>query len=152
MDGGNIEILGEKIMNQSNYPFEIDSFNEIPNKTIIEEFSKADVVKFSARRNNFIKYRNLAFRGINYWLPLTRVLPLIGITPAMLRPLVVPWWKRTLLPVNRVSGESYDSLDCFQITKGSFRKLAKILGKPIEVWREHPWDGDHDYLFTVFPD
>jgi len=64
--------------------------DQIPDETIIEAFANADSVSFSARRFNFIQDRSIAFGDLGWWLPLTRVLPLIGITPQMLRPVFNP--------------------------------------------------------------
>ena len=64
--------------------------DKIPDEAIIEQFVSANEVSFSARRFNCIPYRSIAFGDLDWWLPLTRVLPLIGITPQMLRPVFNP--------------------------------------------------------------
>lgn len=64
--------------------------DQIPDEAIREQFAGASEVSFSARRFNHIPYRSIAFGDLGWWLPLTRVLPLIGITPQMLRPVFNP--------------------------------------------------------------
>lgn len=64
--------------------------DKIPNEAIREQFAGTSEVSFSARRFNHIPYRSIAFGDLGWWLPLTRVLPLIGITPQMLRPVFNP--------------------------------------------------------------
>jgi len=64
--------------------------DKIPDEAIREQFTSADEVYFSARRFNSVPNRSVAFGDLEWWLPLTRVLPLIGITPQMLRPVFNP--------------------------------------------------------------
>lgn len=75
----------EKAMEQK-----YDHPDKISDEAIREAFASADSVSFSARRFNYIRYRDIAFGDIGWWLPLRRVLPLIGITPQMLRPVFNP--------------------------------------------------------------
>lgn len=67
-----------------------DRPDKIPDETIREQFARSTNVKFSARRFNDILHRSITFGNLGWWLPLTRALPLIGITPQMLRPVFNP--------------------------------------------------------------
>ncbi len=75
---------GSAMQQKYNWP------DKIPDEAIKEQFEVASEVSFSARRFNHIPYRSIAFGDLGWWLPLTRVLPLIGITPQMLRPVFNP--------------------------------------------------------------
>jgi hypothetical protein len=116
--------------------------DEIPDEAIKKAFAEADVIKFSARPFNRVKYRAIAFGDLGWWLPLARVLPLIDITPEMLKPV----FNLSLEVV-----ETYEQLGSFPLNGGAFCELAKVLGKSIEVWREDGGTGDHYHLFTALP-
>ena len=64
--------------------------DNVPDEAIKEQFASATEVSFSARRFNHIPHRSISFGDLGWWLPLTRVLPLIGITPQVLRPVFNP--------------------------------------------------------------
>jgi len=64
--------------------------DQIADKAIIDEFEKTTTVMFSARPYNYVAYRSIAIGDLGWWLPLMRVLPLLGITPQMLRPVFNP--------------------------------------------------------------
>ncbi len=124
-----------------------DRADEIPDEAIIEAFAQVNSVKFSARTFNHIPYRSIGIGDLGWWLSLTRVLPLLGITPQMLKPVFsVP---NRVLPENI---ETYEQLGDFPLSEKPFQKLAEILGKSIQVWREDGSTGDHYYLFTAHPD
>ena len=146
--------------------------DEVSDAVIKKAFARATSVKFSARRFNFIQYRQIAFDDIGWWLPLRRVLPILGITPQMLRPVFsdfqlslekrsFPFNSRWLglnkqthkaikleLPKNI---ESYEELGEFPLSDKPFQELAKILGKSVEVWREDGGTGEHYHIFTACP-
>lgn len=118
--------------------------DQITDEEIIDAYKSADTIRFSARRNNYVIYRSIAFGELGWWLSLTRVLPLVGVTPQMLRPV----FKRFDF------GEqlhSYHQLGSFPLTAEAFKKLAKVLGKSIEVLREEPDTMEHIHLFTAHP-
>jgi hypothetical protein len=136
-----------------------DGPDKVPAKAIRKAYAKAGSVNFSARNFNHIKYRSIGIGDLGWWLPLQRVLPLIGITPQMLRPVFNPQQKlvkrgkefksiRVWLP-KRV--RTYDQLGSFPLSRESFLKLAKVLGKSIKVLREDGGTGDHNHIFTVHP-
>jgi len=145
--------------------------DEIPDNAIVEQFSSSDEVSFSARRFNYISYRNIAFGDLGWWLPLTRVLPLIGITPQMLRPVFNPQRKcvkrkfpfnLSLFGLNKnryrtvevelpETIETYEQLGNFPLSEKPFRDLAQILEKSVKVFRESGGTGDHHFLFTAHP-
>ncbi|MDO8585185.1 MAG: hypothetical protein Q7R85_03670 [bacterium] len=135
---------------------------EIPDEAIKEAFAGSNLVSFSARPNNCIEYRSIAFGDLGWWLPLMRVLPLIGITPQMLRPVFSPREKRVqcescgngykIVKVELLEIiETYEQLGGFPIADKPFRELARIFGKSVEVLREDGGTGEHYYLFTVHP-
>ena len=145
--------------------------DQIPDQAIKDEFVRSTEVSFSARRYNDFKYRSICFGNLGWWLPLTRVLPLIGITPQMLRPVFTP--QQTLIPQHfpfnlswfglnqnrhRIEEvelpeiiETYEQLGNFPLTDEPFFELARVLGKSVRVMREDGETGDHNYLFTAHP-
>ena len=149
--------------------------SEISDDAIREQFAKASEVIFSARSFNIIAYRQICFGDLGWWLPLTRVLPLIGITPQMLRPVFFDLQRdptktvKRRFPLNlswfglnknryRVVGtewpanvETYDQLGSFVLSERPFQELAKILGKSVKVLREDGGTGDHYHRFTAHP-
>lgn len=145
--------------------------DEIPDEAIKEAFANVNSVSFSARPFNHIPYRSIALGDLGWWLPLRRVLPLIGITPQMLRPVFNPqlkmvkrrfpfnlsWFElnknrykfvEVELPANI---DTYEQLGDFPFADKPFQELARILGKSVEVLREDGGTGDHHHLFTVHP-
>ena len=154
---------------------EVESYqsaDEVPDEVILTAFALADTVRFSARRFNTIAHRSIGIGDIGWWLPLSRVMPLLGITPQMLRPafnfprIVVK--KRhfpfginffglnrivDLVEVNGLSEtiDTYDQLGAFCIEDEPLKAFARILGKTIEVWREDGGSGEHYLLLTVTP-
>jgi hypothetical protein len=143
----------------------------IPNETIQEAFAKSDSVKFLAKRFNHIPYRSITFGDFGWWLPLSRVLPIIGITPQVLRPVFNP--QRDLRPrhfpfnlkwfgLNKNRYEitdvdlpktikSYEKLGFFRLNEKNFLELAKILGKVIEVIKDDGSTGEYYHLFSAYP-
>jgi hypothetical protein len=144
---------------------------KITDETIKDAFSNADSVSLSVRHSNYISYRFIAFGDLGWWLPLMRVLPLIGITPQILRPVFNPQWKtvKRRFPLNhKWFGlnkktvktveielpeviETYEQLGSFPLAEKPFQELARILGKSVEVMREDGSTGEHHHLFTVRP-
>ena len=145
--------------------------NEIPDDVIRKEFEKAESVRYQARNFNYVAGGFVAFGDLGWWLPLRRVLTILGITPEMLQPVFNPQYtmvkrrfpfdrnwcglnKRTSKAVEVELPEvigSYGMLGNFLLDQKRFLKLAKILGKPIEA---HRYDGSafrHDHLFTAYP-
>lgn len=145
--------------------------DKISDEAIKEAFASANSVSFSARGFNYIQYRSVAFGDLGWWLPLTRVLPLIGITPQALRPVFNPQRKlaKRRFPFNLswfglnrdryriVKVElpehigSYKQLGNFPLTDKPFQVLARIFRKSVEVLREDGGTGYHYPLFTVHP-
>jgi hypothetical protein len=148
-----------------------DCPDKIPDEAIKEQFASSNEVSFSARRFNNIPYRSIAFGDLGWWLPLTRVLPLIGITPQTLRPVFNPQRKLVKrhfpfnlswfgLNKNRYkivdvelppTIEAYEQLGDFPLSVKPFQELARILGKSVKVLREDGETGDHYLLFTAHP-
>jgi len=58
--------------------------SEISDEEIREEFSRATMVEFSAKRFNYLVYRKISF-GSLHWLPTTRVLSILDITPQAMK-------------------------------------------------------------------
>jgi hypothetical protein len=156
---------------------EYHSPDEITDSVIIEAFKASESIGFAARPSNYIKYRTIMISGVYWSLPLSRVLPLVGITPEMLRPvfdrkvqlremgrffpLNLSWFglnkKTTKIKAVIVSLpekiDDYDQLGCFQLSAEPFQKLAKIINKTIHVWRQESDTTEGGFpLFTVFPD
>lgn len=144
---------------------EYGSADEIPDEAIKKAFASADLVILSARRINRISSLLISFGVFGWWLPLTRVLPLINITPQMLRPVFNP--QRKLVKRQNSNGvgleqwgfdevelpkhiESYEQLGEFLLTDKPSQELARIFGKTVEIREE---DGRKDLLrrFTVHP-
>lgn len=144
---------------------------EVTDKEIIEQFAIANSLSFSARRFNYVEYRFVAFGDIHWWLPLIRVLPLVGVTPQMLRPVFSPQWKmvKRHFPFNlswfglnknlykRVKVElpstieTYEQLGNFPLSGEPFQQLARVLQKSVKVFRQDGGTGEHWLLFTVHP-
>jgi|SRR3989344_49355 len=142
---------------------------KISDEDVKEAFKKAKIVRFSARRFNSIRHRSVAFGYDGSLLPLERVLPLIGVTPQMLRPVFNPqpglvrrrfpfnlsWFgwnkkqKKTVSIELPKKIESYEELGSFPLAEKPFHELAKIFGKPVEVLREDGQAGGHKLLFTI---
>jgi hypothetical protein len=144
--------------------------DQIPDEAIRQEFANADVVQFSAKPVNLIQYRQITFGDLGFWLPLTRVLPLLGITPQILRPVFNPQHRviKLQLPLEDEfydpeelyqeaavelpeNIEDYEQLGSFPLHYGPFAILAEILGKSVEVWQEDGNTGSHSYQFTASP-
>ena len=149
-----------------------DCPEEIPDQAIKEAFASANSVKFSARAYNYIPYRSIAFGDLGWWLPLTRVLPLVGMTPQTLRPIFDHPRQRRVrrqfpfnlgwfgLNSNRYKTidvelpehiENYDQLGDFLLHDKPFQEMARIFGKSVEVLREDGGTGAHYPLFTASP-
>lgn len=114
---------------------------EITDAAIQTAFRLAAVIDFSARPFNTIRYRSIAFGNLGWWIPLKRVLPLIGVTPPMLREVFH----------RGEPAETYEALGSFTLAQDNFVALAKVLGKPIRVMRQDGATGDHRLLFTALP-
>ena len=145
--------------------------DKIPEEVIKAAFASANSVSFSARRFNYIQYRSITFGNLGWWLSLRRVLPLVGITPQMLRSVFNPQQKlvKRRFPFNlkwfglnkkrykvietelpeRI--ETYEQLGSFPLSYKPFQELARILGKSVVVLREDGSSGEHYYLFTAYP-
>ncbi len=148
----------------------------ISDQDIIDAFKATDTVHFSARRNNLVKYRKIGIPGLGWWLPLMKVLPLIGITPEMLLPVMglhdvqsieqaklvgEPLRSRVIAEVKgRQMGTliarrsapqlAYDDLGSIGLANDPFIALALVLNKNIEVHHEDGGTGEHVYIFTVY--
>ena len=158
----------KKVMKMSEKRY--DQSKDIPEEVIKKAFVDADLVIFSARRFNYVKYRFISFGGLGWWLPLSRVLPLIGITPEMLKPVFFPQQRRIkrrfpfslawfglnkkqykFVEVELEKVENYDQLGNFPLAYRPFQDLAKVLGKRVKVLREDGGTGECCYLFTTHP-
>ncbi len=128
---------------------------EIPDEVIEKTFNSVQLVVFSARRFNYIQYRKIGFSTLGWWLPLERVLQLIGVTPQMLRSVFSPqrkWENKKLIEIELPEViETYEQLGNFPLSDKPFLELSKILGKSIKVFRENGGTGEHYHLFTVKP-
>jgi len=149
----------------------LDEVREVTDEEIIEQFAIADSLSFSARRFNYIEYRFVAFGNLGWWLPLIRVLPLVGFTPQMLRSVFSPQWKLVkrswpfnwgwfglnknlykLVEVELPSTiETYEQLGDFPLSNKPFQELARVLQKSVKVFRQDGGTGGHWLLFTVHP-
>lgn len=145
--------------------------NDISDEAIKTAFTGANSVSFSSRHFNHISHRSITFGNLGRWLPLTRVLPLIGITPQMLRPVFnhqhkivkrrfpfnLTWFGLNKNQVRFVKVElpeyidNYEQLGGFPLTNKPFQGMAKILGKSVKVLREDGGTGDHYALFIAHP-
>ncbi|MCX6784994.1 MAG: hypothetical protein NTV81_03645 [Candidatus Komeilibacteria bacterium] len=105
-----------------------NSPEDVPDSAIIETYSVATSVKFG------------------WWFPLTRVLPLIGVTPQMLKPV---FDSANVYVPDEV--REYAQLGMFPLVRKAFIALAKILNKPVEVEREEGGSGFHRPVFTSYP-
>lgn len=148
-----------------------NSADDIPDEVIRGAFAKANLVQFSAKPFNSVAWRSVAFGDLGYWLPLGRVLPIVGITPQMLRSVFSPGLRSVPRPfpfncgwlgLNRrrfdvVEQElpqeirTYEQLGSFPLSQDRFKRLAKVLGKAIEIFREDGSTGEHRYVMTVHP-
>jgi hypothetical protein len=151
--------------------------DDVPDSVIIEAFKASESIGFAAKNFNYIKYHTIMISGVSCPLPLSRVLPLVGITPEMLRPVFdrkaetrevsrffpfnLRWLglnKRTTKTKVVVAPlpeklDDYDQLGCFRLSEKPFQELAKIINKRIHVWREESDTVEECFpLFTVFPD
>ncbi len=108
---------------------------------------------------------------LGWWIPLEQVLPALGITPRMLRPVFIPQttWRKRRFPFNlpwfgfnpnhsklkavnfRIPKNvaEYKQLGSFPLEEQRFIDLTKILGKSVAVWREDGGTGEHYYIFTA---
>lgn len=148
-----------------------DGPDQIPDEAIVQAFTSTEKVLFSARNFNYIGLRHIGFGDLGWWLQLRRVLPLIGITPQMLRPVFdhqtevvkrrfpfnLGWFGLNKNQYKTINFKlprkikTFDQLRCFRIAPKAFQELARLLGKPVEVWREDGGTGKHFYLFTAHP-
>lgn len=147
---------------------------KLEKRAIAQAFANADEVIFSARNYNYPKYPKITFGNLGYLRALDEILPLIGITPQMLRPIFAAYpqrvtvsrrfpfnlrWfgfnKQTTKQVSISIPEtvtSFDELGGFPLEDWLFQKLAKILKKSIKVLRKDGSTGEHIYMFTVHTD
>lgn len=135
-----------------------NSSDEIPDEVIKEEFAKAQEIHFSARPNTLIHHRKISFGTLGWWIPLPRVLTLLGITPTMLLPVFIgqrrfnPETRRLEIVDLPIEIDTYEELGSFgQFDRRPFKELARILGKRIQVHSEDGSTGDHHYLYMVEP-
>ncbi|HBE90251.1 MAG: hypothetical protein A3E37_02330 [Candidatus Andersenbacteria bacterium RIFCSPHIGHO2_12_FULL_46_9] len=143
----------------------------ITDQEIKDAFAKAPSISFSARPFNFIEWRSVSIHSLCWWIPLVRLLPLIGIQPQNLRPVFNPqpalvkrqfpfnlrWFGLNKNRYKTVQVElpehidTYDMLGMLPLDELRFYQLASVIGKPIEVYREDGGTGEHNYLFTASP-
>ncbi|MDO8265071.1 MAG: hypothetical protein Q7T34_01730 [Candidatus Parcubacteria bacterium] len=141
---------------------------EITDEIIKNVFASAKLVRMSVNSNDCIQYQHISFNNLSFWLPLKRVLDIMGVTPEMLRSALKPQAEtvKRKFPFNLFKKLKYkivivelpEKVETFRelsrFTCSNYqvcRKLADILGKPIEVLREEGYNGICDHLFTVFP-
>ncbi len=140
-------------------------------EVIKKAFAGADSVNFSARNFNCVIYGSISFGDLGWLLPLEDVLPLIGITPQMLRPVFGPQPRRvkrqfpfnlSWLGLNKRCYktawvelpevvETYEQLGSFALSEKPFQELARILGKSVIVMRQDGSTGGHCHIFTAHP-
>lgn len=161
-----MRMLPRKRVNMKQYLSPAD----ISDADILREYLAAKEVKFSAKNFNHIRYRKISFGKLGWWLPLSRVLPVIGITPTMLRPVFNPqtivvkkafplwnnWFKifccsgfEAMTVELPEEIDNYDQLGSIQICEESFYELAKVLDRKIVVLREDGGNGAHSHIFSV---
>lgn len=151
---------------------EYSSPDEVPDEVIKDLFKNADSVRYPARNFNYIASGFIAIGDLSLWLPLKRVLPLIGVTPTMLRPVFNPQstmvkrrfpFSRSWFGLNKNRYktievelpeiiESYEDLGKFPFGKKPFGELAKILGKMVGVYRVDEDACNFVNCFIAYPD
>ena len=130
-----------------------DCSEKIPDEVIKEAFANADFVQFLGRSFNYIECGSIVFGGLDWWLPLKRVLPLVGITSQMLEP-IFPL-KKCRFPFNLKlfrRKNMYDHLDGFLFKFKTFDNLAKVLEKEIDVWKYNSSTGLSRWVYTAIPE
>jgi hypothetical protein len=148
------------------------SSDKIPDQEILEAFKGACSIRFSAGNFNHIKYRKISFGNLGWWLPFSRVLTILGITPQDLRPVfdhqpmsvrrkfffgwgwfgLNKWQYKVVDVLVPETINTFDSLGSFPFDRERFQMLANIIKKPIEVLMEDGVARDQHEAFTVFPD
>lgn len=144
-------------------------FAEITDDVIRQAWATTTEVKFSGRPFNYVAYRQISFGDLGWWLPLKRVLTVVGITPTQLLPVFGQpktlierhtFWSRLGLAKKkaewvvlnpRTTLDSYDELGSIGLGPKSFQPLADLFGKSILVYREDGGTGGHEWRFTVHP-
>jgi hypothetical protein len=145
------------------------SVDEIPDEAIVSAFEHAPSIQFSARAINYLDYRYIGIGDLGLWLPARRALSVLGITPQMLRPAFNPqvrfrhhrrfpalgdFFGFNPIMTVRVQVElpevisDYSELGSFGLNGPGFGQLARIINKPVEVWRQDGGSGVHRYLRT----
>jgi hypothetical protein len=119
---------------------------EISDKEIIKAWKASKSVKLSVKAYSWVDGLKIVFGNFNQWLPFRRVLPLVGITAPMLKS-VFSLEKDDLL----LDEIAYEQLGYFRLAADNFFKLAEILGKPIEVFREDDRTGEYEFLYRAYP-
>ena len=116
--------------------------SEISDKYIKEEFEMTSMVDLSARGFSRLQYIRMSFGSLLRWLPITRVLPIVGITPQIMRKV---FFNKNLPDVI----ETFDELGNLPMSAEAFKKFSQILKKSLRVFIEDVWTGGHKLLFTV---
>ncbi len=146
---------------------------DVTDQVIREEFIKTDCMSLFVRQLNSVSSLSITCSEIVWMLPMTRVLPLVGITPQMLRPMFNPQQKKIkrIFPFNLSWGglneklynivevelpftiETYEQLGEFRMSKDvkPFLALSRIFEKPVSLLTGDCFDGDLYRLCTVYP-
>ena len=117
--------------------------SEISDKYIKEEFEMTSMVDLSARGFSRLQYIRMSFGSLLCWLPITRVLPIVGITPQIMRQV---FFNKNLPEVI----ETFDELGNLPMSAEAFKKFSQILKKSLRVFIEDVWTGGHNLVFTVY--
>jgi hypothetical protein len=143
----------------------------IPDEDIADEFAKADFIHASVRNFNAVDTIKVSIGGLGWWIPLLRVLGILGKTPQDLRAVYTPqrefvprwfpfnfsWWglnkklRRLADAELPATVASFDELGVIPLDNERFGRLAAALQKAIRVYHRDGESGECDYIFTAFP-
>lgn len=142
--------------------------DNVTDAAILAAWDNARWVKILKKKYSFIKQGQIKIDKLDVWLPLVRVLQIIGVTPQMLEPIFGSYTVLTPRPfpfgwrwfgLNKqwhAKAEefprgmtTYDQLQKFPLTEDNraFSELAGILKKTIKVYGRI--DGKNYYLFVA---
>lgn len=132
-----------------------ESAEEIPDEAIVSAYEHVDFIKFSVVENNFLSNRKISIGDLGFWLPAVRVLDVLGFSPQVLRPAFNPQRRfqlsRSLQGIPSVATPyevelpetvtEYNQLGSLRLEGNDFGQLARIVGKPVELWLQFDEDG-----------
>ena len=117
--------------------------SEIPDKEIKNQFERNNQIDFLSASFNYLENRKITFGNLGWWIPITRVLSVIGITPQMM--------KKIFLLDNDLPEviETFEDLGSFRFSEKAFQELSQVLEKSVRVFKENGWTSEYYLLFTV---